>query len=46
MADHLGGADWWDEHRLGYGVVTTVARFATLGNSIESGRFRGQVSAG
>ena len=25
LADHLGGADWWDEHRLGYGVVTTVA---------------------
>src|SRR5271166_4743602 len=25
LADHLGDADWWDEHRLGYGVVTTVA---------------------
>jgi hypothetical protein len=25
MADHLGGEDWWDKHRLGYGVVTTVA---------------------
>ena len=25
LADHLGNADWWDEHRLGYGVVTTVA---------------------
>ena len=25
LADHLGGEDWWDKHRLGYGVVTTVA---------------------
>jgi hypothetical protein len=23
--DHLGGEDWWDKHRLGYGAVTTVA---------------------
>ena len=21
----LGGGDWWDKHRLGYGVVATVA---------------------
>jgi hypothetical protein len=25
LADHLGGADWWDEQRFGYGIVTTVA---------------------
>ena len=25
LADHLGGEDWWDKHRLGYGVITTVA---------------------
>ena len=25
LADHLGGEDWWDKHRLGYGVVTTIA---------------------
>jgi hypothetical protein len=25
LADHPGGEDWWDKHRLGYGVVTTVA---------------------
>ena len=25
LADHLGGEDWWDKHRLGYGVVTTLA---------------------
>jgi hypothetical protein len=27
LADQLGGADWWDQHRLGYGVLTTVASF-------------------
>jgi hypothetical protein len=25
LADHLAGEDWWDKHRLGYGVVTTLA---------------------
>ena len=25
LADHLGGEDWWDKHRLDYGVVTTLA---------------------
>jgi hypothetical protein len=26
LASHLGGADWWDEHRLGYDAVTTFVR--------------------
>jgi hypothetical protein len=25
LAHHLGGEDWWDKHRLGYGLITTVA---------------------
>jgi hypothetical protein len=25
LADHLAGEDWLDKHRLGYGVVTTLA---------------------
>jgi hypothetical protein len=24
LADHLAGEDWWDKHRLGYGVVITL----------------------
>ena len=26
LADHLASADWWDDHLLGYGPVTTIAR--------------------
>jgi len=35
LADHLGGADWWDEHRLGYGVVTTVASLQHSASRLE-----------
>jgi hypothetical protein len=46
LADHLGGEDWWDQHRLGLRCGNNRRQFATLGQSVEDGRFRGQVPPG
>jgi hypothetical protein len=35
LADHLAGADWWDNHTLGYEAVTTLERQEHLSSRIK-----------